>query len=66
MEKSSNYETYLHANLKDYKGKWIIIFNENIIAVGDDVKKILEEANKKHPNKKFMLAKVPEEGAMIY
>lgn len=66
MQKNSNYEMYLHANLENYKGKWIVIFNESIISIGDDIKKVLEEANKKYPNKKFMLAKVPEEGTMIY
>lgn len=66
MADDSNYETYLHTNLEKHRGKWIIIFDENIIAVGNDIKKILEEAGEKHPNKKFMLAKVPEEGTMIY
>ncbi|MEK6823487.1 MAG: DUF5678 domain-containing protein [Nanoarchaeota archaeon] len=66
MADNVNYETYLHANLESYRGKWIVIFDKNIIAVGKDIKKILDEASKKHPNKKFMLAKVPEEGTMLY
>jgi len=47
-------------------GKWVVLLDENIIASGDNIKKILEEAKKKYPNGKFILAKVPEEGAMIY
>jgi len=66
MKNSSSYETYLHTNLSQHKGKWIVLFNEHIIAIGDDIKKILKEASEKYPNKKFMLAKVPSEETMIY
>ena len=66
MKESSSYKTYLYSNLEKYKGKWIVILNENIIASGKDIKKILAEAKKKHPNKKFMLAKVPKEETLIY
>lgn len=48
------------------KGKWVIILDENIIASGDDIAKIVAEARAKYPGKKFVLAKVPEEGPMIY
>lgn len=47
-------------------GKWVILLDEHIIASGDDIKEIVKEAQKKYPGKKFVLAKVPEEGAMIY
>jgi hypothetical protein len=55
----SNYDTFLYSNLENYKGKWIVILDKSIIAFGDDIKKLLEEASKKYPGKKFMLAKVP-------
>jgi len=48
------------------KGKWVILLNEHIIASGDSIKEIIKEAQSKHPKGKFILAKVPEEGAMIY
>jgi len=48
------------------KGKWVILLDEHVIASGDDIKAIVKEAQEKHPNKKFILAKVPEEGTMIY
>jgi len=48
------------------KGKWVILLDEHIIASGNDIKKLIEEAQKKYPSKRFILAKVPEEGAMIY
>ena len=31
MADKVNYETYLHANLESYRGKWIVIFDKNII-----------------------------------
>ena len=51
---------------KEIKGKWVILLNEHIIASGNDLKKIIKEAQEKYPRGKFILAKVPEEGAMIY
>ena len=66
MREDPNYNTFLHADLDNYKGKWIIIFNDSIIASGENIQELIEEAKRKYPNKKFMLAKVPEEGTMIY
>lgn len=48
------------------KGKWVVLLDKHIIASGDNIKEIIKEAQKKYPNEKFILAKVPEEGAMIY
>jgi len=62
----SSYQTFLDSDLENYKGKWIVILNEHIIASGDKIEETLKKAKEKYPNKKFMLAKVPEEGTMIY
>lgn len=51
---------------EELRGKWVILLNKHIIASGDDVKKIINEAKEKHPNKKFVLAKIPEKGTLIY
>ena len=58
-----NKEASLNSELK---GKWVILLGESIIASGEDVKKLLEEAKALHPTGKFVLAKVPEEGTHIY
>jgi len=60
-----DYSAYLSANLEEYKGKWIILCDEHIISSGEDIKKIVSEAQEKCPNKKLLLARVPEEGTMI-
>lgn len=49
-----------------FNGKWVIFLDEHIIASGNNIKKIVKEAKGKYPNKKFILAKIPEEGTMIY
>ncbi len=50
----------------EIKGKWVILLDEHIIASGDDIKEIIKEVQSKYPRRKFVLAKVPEEGTMIY
>ncbi|MCK5602338.1 succinyl-CoA synthetase subunit alpha [Candidatus Pacearchaeota archaeon] len=60
-----NYSAFLTANLEKYKGKWIILCDEHVVASGENIKKIVDEAQEKWPDKKFLLARVPEEGTMI-
>jgi orotate phosphoribosyltransferase-like protein len=62
---NKDFSSYLSANLEEYKGKWIILCDEHIIASGDNIKEIITEAEKKHPKKKLLLARVPQEGTMI-
>ena len=59
------YSSYLTANLEKYKGKWIILCDEHVIASGETIKEVIKEAEKKHPQRKLLLARVPEEGTMI-
>ena len=47
-------------------GKWVILLNDKVIASGDNVRELLESATAQYPTKKFVLAKVPEEGNLIY
>ena len=61
MKDDSNYNAFLQFDLEGYEGKWVVLCDENIVVVGDNVNKILNEAKKKCPNKRLMLAKVPEE-----
>ena len=60
-----NFSAYLTANLEEFKGKWIILCDEHVIASGEDIKEIVKEAQEKCPDKKFLLARVPQEGTMI-
>ena len=53
-------------SIDNLRGKWVILLDEHIIASGENIKKIIKEAEKKHPEKKFILARVPEEGNLIY
>jgi len=65
MDEDKSYSAYLSANLEEYKGKWIVLCDEHIISSGENIKVIVEEARKKFPSKKLLLARVPEEGTMI-
>jgi len=56
----------MEVQLDQLRGKWVVILDERIVVSGDNVKELIEEAKKKHPNKKLVLARVPEEGTLIY
>jgi len=48
-----------------YKGKYIALVDEKIVASGQNAEKVLNEARLKHPKKEIVLRKIPEEEAMI-
>jgi hypothetical protein len=41
-----NFSAYLTANLEEFRGKWIILCDEHVIASGKDIKKLVSEAQK--------------------
>jgi len=55
-----------HSNSDDLQGKWVVMLDEHIIASGDNIKELLDEAKKKHPIKNLVLAQIPKEGTFIY
>ena len=63
---SRNYEFYLSANVGKYIGEWIAICDRKIVSHGTDVKKVFSEAKQKCPQKRPLLARVPDKEAMIF
>lgn len=66
MVNSSDSEVFSKLDFEKYKGKWIAICDEDIVSSGENAKIIFEEAYKKYPKKRIVIARVPEEQAMIY
>ena len=63
--KSKEFEFYVKTDLSEYSGKYVAIVEDKVVASGDNAKEVLEEAKRKFPHKKPMLAKVPTEDALI-
>jgi orotate phosphoribosyltransferase-like protein len=55
-----DYEWYLNADLDEYTGKWVVILNKKVVGSGTNIKEMLENVRKKHPNAKPLLVRVPE------
>jgi len=66
MTDESNYDVFLSSDLEEYKGKWVAICEEDIVCSGENAKDTFEEAQKKCPKKKIMIARIPEEQTMIF
>lgn len=62
--KSKEFEFYLKADLSRYKGKYVAIVEDEVVASGDNAKEVLEEAKRK-TGKTPTLAKIPKEGLLI-
>jgi len=63
---SKEFEFYVKADLSKYKGKYVAIVDDKVVASGDNAKEVWEEAKKKFPNKNPLLAKIPREDTLIF
>ncbi len=66
MVNSKEFEFYLKADLSRYEGKYVVIMGEEVVSTGTNAKQVLDEARKKHPQKRPFLAKIPHEGILIF
>ncbi len=62
---SKEFEFYLKADLSKYEGKYVAIVDNKVVASGANAKDVLEEAKRKFPHKKPMLAKIPTEDTLV-
>ncbi len=62
----ADYDFFLETDTSEYKGRWIAIANNSIIAFGKDIKKVSEIAKKTIGSNKFILIRVPSEETMIF
>lgn len=62
---SSNYEFFIKADTSPYKGEWIAIARNKIIAHGKDAEDVYKKAVKKAGNRDVSLAKVPNEQMLV-
>jgi len=60
-----SYEFYINNDLSEYSGKWVAIVDEQVVASGDNAKTVLEEAQKKFPDRMPLLAKIPKQEVLI-
>ncbi len=58
-------ELKVKIDFSKYKGKYVAIIDNRIVASGGNAVKVLEEARLKNPGKEPVLRKIPEEEAMI-
>lgn len=54
------FERFQKEDLEKYKGKWIALTQEGVIAADPELKKALADFKKKRPEEEPMIFKVPE------
>lgn len=64
-KKPSNYEYFLKLDTTSYKGKWIAIAKNKVVAVDKRADVAFKQAKKKHPKTNISLAKVPREETLV-
>ena len=65
---TKNFEAFLKlpvAEQEKYKGKYIVMIDGKIIAIGSEIDKIFPTVIKRYPKKIPFVAKIPISGAMI-
>ena len=56
---------FANANFEKYKGQYIAILNEKVIASGNNAKIVWAESKKKYPKEMATLWKVPKKDLMV-
>ena len=64
-KKPSNYEYFLKLNTASYKGKWIAIAKNKVLAASPQADEAFKMAKKKYPKGNISLAKVPQQEALV-
>ena len=62
---SSNYDFFWKTDTSTYKGEWIAISKNKVIAHGKDAQKVYKIAQKKAPESDISLAKAPDEQMLV-
>jgi len=62
---SKEFEFYLKADLNEFGGKFVAIVGKKVVSSGFNAKSVLEEAKKKFPHQRALLAKIPREETLI-
>lgn len=63
---ADNYNYFLKADLSSFIGEWVAVCGNKIVAHGSNIQKVYDKAVKECPNKRPLLAKVPEKETMIF
>ena len=61
----SEYDYYITADLDQYIGKWVRIFNKKVVATGKNFKEVAERVDKEYAHKKVLITRVPEKIVQI-
>lgn len=62
---SPNYNFFLKTDTSKYRGEWIAIAKNKVIAHGKDAQEVYEIAKKKAPKSDVSLAKTPDEQMLV-
>lgn len=54
----ATYEWCLKQDFSKYRGKWLALADDRVVASGSDVAKVIEEFKRVHPDKRPFLTKV--------
>jgi len=54
----ADYEWYIKEDLSNYSGKRLAIVNEEIVASGANLQKVLDESQKKYPKQRPFVTKI--------
>ncbi len=61
-----NYHYFMRTNVDAFVGQWVAICNQQIVAHGNNVKKVFEEAKKICPRERPLLTRRPDKETMIF
>jgi len=65
LQKEINYNEFLKLNTENYTNKWIAMIDGKVVSASKTFKQTFNEAKRRFPNKRPLIAKIPSRKAMI-
>lgn len=62
---TKEFDFFLKADLSRYKGSYIAIIDDKVVASGSSAKEVWQKAKIKYPKRTPTLAKLPKEEALV-
>ncbi len=56
---------FLRSDLRKYRGNYVALVGQKVVASGKNAKQVWEQAAKKHPHSLPTLAKLPKEEVLV-
>ncbi len=62
---SRDYDWFLKADMKKYRGKYVIVKGQKIVLSGTNLKQLIQKFKRRYPRQRPIITKIPRDELLI-